>query len=157
MQSHTEEQRGKRACALTARGSFSDAMKGLAGGASQGSADCRKNWTTAFRRSSGCGTDPSGVERAQAYSLERYIQGSSRCYERTRAQQNRSGVGAPGPTGERQQCTGNMPVVVQRLVQLSSGADRGGAVHWQTDQCLGWTGCSGSTVANQTRDSHQAP
>ena len=46
MQSQTDEQRGKRACALTARGSISKAMKGLVGGAAQGTADCRKNWTS---------------------------------------------------------------------------------------------------------------
>ena len=40
--------RGKRACALTARGSISRAMKGLVGGAAQGSADCCRNWTTAL-------------------------------------------------------------------------------------------------------------
>ena len=45
MQPQTDEQRGKRACALTARGSISKAMKGLVGGAAQGSADCRKNWS----------------------------------------------------------------------------------------------------------------
>ena len=39
---------GRRAGALTARGSTSKAVKGLVGGAAQGSADCRKNWTTAL-------------------------------------------------------------------------------------------------------------
>ena len=49
MQPQTDEQRGKRACAMTARGSIiSKAMKGLVGGAAQGSADCRKNWTAAL-------------------------------------------------------------------------------------------------------------
>ena len=43
-QPQTDEQRGKRACA---RGSISKAMKGLAGGA-EGSADCRRNCTTAL-------------------------------------------------------------------------------------------------------------
>ena len=41
MQLQTDVQRGKRACALTVRGSISKAMKGLVGGAAQGSADCR--------------------------------------------------------------------------------------------------------------------
>ena len=50
-------QRETRACALTARGSLSKSMKGLVGGAAQGPADCRKNWTTALiPRSSGFGT-----------------------------------------------------------------------------------------------------
>ena len=62
-QPQTEEQRGKRACALTARGSISKAMKGLVGGAAQGSADCRRNSTTALiPRSSGIGTHPTRVE-----------------------------------------------------------------------------------------------
>ena len=47
-QPQTDEQRGKRACALTARGFISKAMKGLVGGAAQGSADCRRNWTAAL-------------------------------------------------------------------------------------------------------------
>ena len=42
MQPQTDEQRGRRACALTARGSISKAVKGPVGGAAQGSADCRK-------------------------------------------------------------------------------------------------------------------
>ena len=45
LQPQTDIQRGKRACALTARGSISKAMNGLVGGAAQGSADCRRNWT----------------------------------------------------------------------------------------------------------------
>ena len=47
-QPQTDEQRGTRACALTARGSVSKSMKGLVGSAAQGSADCRRNWTTAL-------------------------------------------------------------------------------------------------------------
>ena len=39
VQLQTDEQRGKRACAFTARGSNCTAMKGLVGGAAQGSAD----------------------------------------------------------------------------------------------------------------------
>ena len=39
LQPQTDEQRGKRVCALTARGSISKVMKGLVGGAAQGSAD----------------------------------------------------------------------------------------------------------------------
>ena len=67
MQPQTEEQRGKRACALTARGSIRKAMKGLVGGAPAGSAERRKQWTTALiPRSSGRGTHPSDAERAQA-------------------------------------------------------------------------------------------
>ena len=43
VQPQTDELRGRRACALTARGPIK-----LVGGAAQGSADCRKNWTTAL-------------------------------------------------------------------------------------------------------------
>ena len=67
VQPQTDEQRGKRACALTGRGSNRKATKGLVGGAAQGSADCRKNWTTALiPRSSGTGTHPSSAECAEA-------------------------------------------------------------------------------------------
>ena len=67
MQPQTDEQRGKRACALTARKSISKAMKGLVGGAAQGSADCRKSWTTALiPRSLGLGTHPTSAECAEA-------------------------------------------------------------------------------------------
>ena len=59
--------KGVRGCALAARGSISKAMKGLMGGAAQGSADCRKNWTTALiPRRSGTGTHPTSAERADA-------------------------------------------------------------------------------------------
>ena len=44
----TAEQRGKRACALTARGSIRKALKGLVGGAAAGSAEHRLLWTTAL-------------------------------------------------------------------------------------------------------------
>ena len=63
----TDEQRPKRACALTARASISKAMKGLVGGAAQGSADRRRNWTTLLiPRSSGIGTHPTSAECAEA-------------------------------------------------------------------------------------------
>ena len=66
-QPQTDEQRGKRACALSARGSINKAVKGLVGGAAQGSADCRRNWTTALiLRSLGTGTHPTTVERVDA-------------------------------------------------------------------------------------------
>ena len=62
VQPQRDEQRGKRAGALTARGSIIRAMKGLVGGAAQGSADCRRNWTTALiPRSSGFGTHPTSI------------------------------------------------------------------------------------------------
>ena len=52
-----EEQRGKRACALTARGSVSQAVQGLVGGAAAGTAEHRTRWITALiPRSSGRGT-----------------------------------------------------------------------------------------------------
>ena len=41
-------------------------MKGLVGGASQGSADCLRNWTTAPARLAGMGTHPTCVECAEA-------------------------------------------------------------------------------------------
>ena len=59
MQPQTDEH-GKRACALTTTGSISKAMKGIVGGAAQGSADCWKNWITALiPRSLGTGTHPT--------------------------------------------------------------------------------------------------
>ena len=65
-----EKQRGKRACALTARGPISKAMKGLVGGAVQGSADCGRNWTAALiPRSPGTGTHPTRVECAEAAQI----------------------------------------------------------------------------------------
>ena len=67
MQPQTDEQRGNRACALTARGSISKAMKELVGGAAQGSANCQKNWTTAIiPRRSVIGTHPTSAECAEA-------------------------------------------------------------------------------------------
>ena len=67
VQLQTDEQRGKRACALTARGSSSKATKGLVCGAAEGSADCRRNWTTALiPRSSSTGTHPTSAEGAEA-------------------------------------------------------------------------------------------
>ena len=63
----TDEQRGKRACALTARGSISKAVTGLVGGASQGSADCRKNLTSALIPRSSCiGTHSTIAKSAEA-------------------------------------------------------------------------------------------
>ena len=53
--------------ALTVLGRISKSMKGLVGGAAQGSADCRRNWTTALiPRSSGIGTHPTSKECAEA-------------------------------------------------------------------------------------------
>ena len=50
---------------------MSKAVKGLVGGAAEGSAECQKNWTTALIRwSSGYGTHPSGTECAQAARTE---------------------------------------------------------------------------------------
>ena len=63
----TEEQKGKRACALTARGSISKAMKGLIGGAVAGTAELRQLWTAALSpRSAGQSTHATDVEQAQA-------------------------------------------------------------------------------------------
>ena len=64
-----EQQEGcsHRACAWTARGSISKAMKGLVRGAAQRSPDCRRNWATALiPRSSGTGTHPTSAECAEA-------------------------------------------------------------------------------------------
>ena len=58
-QPQTDEKRERRARALAARGSISKAVKGLVGGAAQGSADCRRKWTTALiPQSSSIGTHP---------------------------------------------------------------------------------------------------
>ena len=62
MQPQTDEQRGKPAFALTARGSISKALKGFVGGS-----DSRKNWTAALiPRSFGRGTHPTNAERTEA-------------------------------------------------------------------------------------------
>ena len=113
-QPQTDEQRGKRACALTARGSISKAMKGLVG-AAQGSADCR-NWTTALiPRSSSIGTHPTSADCAEAartawsgghYKLARSAmreQGRSRTGIASLPHVNLSLMSAPGPTGELQE------------------------------------------------------
>ena len=71
-QPQTDEQRGKRGCALKVLGSTSKAMKGLVGGAAQGSADCRMNWTTALiPRSSGSGTHTTSAEFSEAAPVAR--------------------------------------------------------------------------------------
>ena len=109
-QPQTDEQRGRRACTLTARGSISKAMKGLVGGAAQGSADCRRKWTTALiPRSSGIGTHLTSarcVEAARVAWRWRAIQTGAERDEGARTQQNRcpvklSPTSALGPTGER--------------------------------------------------------
>ena len=116
MQPQTKEQRGKRACASTARGSFSKAMKGLVDGAAQGSAEFRKNWTTASStRSSGFGTHPSSAEFAQA-ARAAWRGGRYKAVRGAMREQGRRKTGtaslphaklarmsAPGPTGERQE------------------------------------------------------
>ena len=93
MQPQTDEERGRRACAMTARGSISKAMQGLMGGAAQGLADCRKNWNHSpdpvelrLRNSS----HQCGMRRGGACCLERWqVQSSAERNEGTRAQQNR--------------------------------------------------------------------
>ena len=116
MQPQTDEQRGKRACALTARGPISKAMKGLVGGAAPGSADCRKNWTTALiPRSSGLGTHPTNAERNEA-ARGAWRSGRYKAVRSAMREQGRSKTGvaslphvklapisAPGSTGERQE------------------------------------------------------
>ena len=111
----TDEQRGKRACVLTDRGSISKAVKGHVGGAAQGSADCRKNWTTALiARNSNLGTHPTNAECNEAargdWEGGRYKATRSAMREQRR---NKTGITllphvklapmrAPGPTGGRQ-------------------------------------------------------
>ena len=110
------EQREQRACALTARGSISKAVKGLVGGAAQGSADCRKNWTTALiLRSSRNGTHPTSAECAKAARIA-WRGGSYKAARSAMREQGRfrtgiaslphvklSPISAPGPTGEQQE------------------------------------------------------
>ena len=95
MKPQTEE-RGKRACVPTARGSIS-AIKGPVGSAVAGTAAQRKLWTALIASSS----EP---EPAQATLYTR------RTTKRTEPQQNRARIApsqapmsAPGPTGERQE------------------------------------------------------
>ena len=89
-------------------------MKGLVGGAAQGSTDRRKNWTTALiPRSSGIGTHPSSAECAEAARIA--WSGGRHKLERSVREQGRSQTGivslrcklspmsAPGPSGERQE------------------------------------------------------
>ena len=105
-----------RACAWTARGSNSKAVKGLVGGAAQGSADCRRNLTAALiPRSSGIGTQPTSVECAEAariaWSGGRYKLARSAMREQGRSKSGiasplhvkLSPMSAPGPTGERRE------------------------------------------------------
>ena len=99
-QPQPDEQRGKRACALTARGSISKAAKGLVCGAAQGSADCRRNWTTALIPSLQC-----GVRRGGANCLgRRKVQNGTKRDERAGLNLNRCRftaalppMSAPGP------------------------------------------------------------
>ena len=116
MQPQTDEQRLKRACPLAAKGPISKAMKGLVGGAAQGSAECRKNWTTALvPRSSGSGTDPTGAEHAEAARV------AWRRYRVTVARQLAPMI-APCATGERQ----------EHLDAIAPSRERG-----RGDVCLG--------------------
>ena len=115
-QRQTDEQRGKRACAPTARGSISKAMKRLVGGAAQGSADSRRNWTTALiPQRSGIGTHPTSAECVEAariawgggrYKLARSAmreQGRSKTGIPSLPHVKLSPLSAPGPAGERQE------------------------------------------------------
>ena len=94
MQPHADEQRGIRACALTARGSTSKAMKALVGGAAQGSPDCRKNWTTALiPQSSGCSAHPRVWDALRG--RHKAARSAMKCNVKL------SPMSAPGQTGER--------------------------------------------------------
>ena len=139
MQRQTEEQRGKRACSLTASGSISKAMEGLVGGAAQGSADCRQNWTTALiPRSSGNGTHPTDAVCAEGAGV---AWGSGRYKPARRAMrgQARSKTGvaslphvklapmsAPRPSGERQE-------PLDAIASPSQEPARGGALFRELD------------------------
>ena len=115
-QPQTDEQRGNRTCALTARGSISEAMKGLVGGAAQGFAACRRNWTAALiPRSSGTGTHPTSAESAEA-ERKAWRGGSCKPARSAKREQGRSSTGiaslphvklspmsALGPICERQE------------------------------------------------------
>ena len=89
---------------------------GLVGGAAQGSADCRRNWTAALiPPSSGIGTHPSSAACAEAariaWSGGRYKLAWSAMREQGRSKTGiaslphvkLSPMSAPGPTGERQE------------------------------------------------------
>ena len=91
-------------------------MKGLVGWAAQGSADCRRNWTTALLPpTSGIGTHPTSVECAEAARIAwgggRYKPARSAMRERGRSKTGIASlphfklapISAPGPTGERQE------------------------------------------------------
>ena len=94
VQQQTDEQCGRRACALTATGSISGAVKGLLGGAAQGSADCRKN-----KRSSGSGTHPTSTECAEA---ERVAWRGGRYKAARGARREHFGDSTPSPLSGRQ-------------------------------------------------------
>ena len=114
VQPQTDEQRGKRACALTARGSIQQSHERTRGWSSARLG--RKNWTTTLiPRSSGSGTHPNSAECAGAARCmeRRQVQGSA---ERDEREPGPSKTGtaslphvklapmsAPGPTGERQE------------------------------------------------------
>ena len=69
MQPQTDEQRGKRACALTARESISTALKALVGGAAQGCLPKELNHSPDPARSSGSRTHPNSAECAEAAKI----------------------------------------------------------------------------------------
>ena len=110
---HIDEQHGRRVRAQTTSGSISKTMKGLVGGFSQASADCRKNGTAAWLpKSSGFGTHPTSTECAQAVRVawRRQVQGSA-CNLRGQGRRKQvslphvklAPMSAPGSTGERQE------------------------------------------------------
>ena len=93
----------KRACALTASGSISKAVHGLVGGVAKGSAECRKNWTTALiPRSSGSGTHPTSAECAEAG----WNAGRNKTGIASLPHVKLAPMSALGPTGERQEHLG---------------------------------------------------
>ena len=114
VQPQTDELRGRRACALTAREPITQTMKRLVGGAAQGSAECRKN-TALIPRSLCFGAHPTSAECTEA---ARAAWGGGRCTAARGAmrEQGRSKTGtaslphvkmapmsALGPRGDRQE------------------------------------------------------
>ena len=88
MQLQTEEQRGKRACALTARGSISKAMKVRLGGDAAGTAECELEQRVQHGEEAGTKKPVVLLERARVASVP---------------QVKLAPMSASGPAGERQE------------------------------------------------------
>ena len=99
----TAEQRGKRACALTARGINQRSHEGTRGWSSSGLGRTQNALDYSFDfRSSGRGAHPTGTERTPAARATLFggrHKGSPQCFERARAQQDRHRVAPPCQIG----------------------------------------------------------